>query len=57
MHWSKLPWEVMESPSLEVFKGHLHLCSVIWFSGLRVTVVLLGRHLDLMILKDLFQPQ
>lgn len=51
MHWHKLPMKMMESPSLEVFKRHLDLCGVIWFSGLRVTVVLLVGCLDLVMLK------
>lgn len=40
-HWNRLHREMVKSLSLKVFKKHLDLCWVIWFSGLRVTMVLL----------------
>lgn len=43
--------EVVESASLEVFKGHEDVVQVLWFSGLGVTVALLGGGLDWVILK------
>jgi len=31
-HWNRLPREVMDSPSLEIFKTHLEaiLCNLLW---------------------------
>jgi len=35
-HWSRMPREVVGSPSLETFKTHLDkvLCSLLWVTGL-----------------------
>lgn len=46
----RLLWEVVESPPLEVFKTCLD-DMVMWFSGLEVTVVVLGEWLVCVILK------
>lgn len=54
-HCNRLSRAVVKSPTLKVLKRHLDLCWVIWFSGLRVTVVLLGGLLGLGDLKGLFQ--
>lgn len=47
-HWNRLAREMMESPSLEVPSRHLDL---LLGDGLGATMVVLGRWLDLMILK------